>query len=505
VTATSVTDLATSITATVNLTPVTIQVSPPYLQLQAAQTQQFTAFVTDANNPAVVWNIAPNVGTISASGLYTAPSVITNPQLITIMATSVADPLRVATAILSLTQSGATTSGLRFKPITPCRLMETRPEYNVEGRTGPFGPPFLNADETRTLVVTQSGTCKIPASARALFVNVTIVPIGPADYVTLWQSGVSRPPTWTVRSPAGVVLANSAIVQLGTDRGLNIYARNATNLLIDVSGYFTADPAESSLVYYPISPCRVIETRPDYRPQPGPFGPPSLAPRSTRRFRISESPDCPIPANAAAYSVTMTVVPSEPLSFLSAWPSGSSPPNVSTINSPDKRIIANSVIIPAGEEGAIDVLAYNRTDLVVDINGFFAPDTGSGLFYYPVPQCRLVDTANPGLGNIFGPPAIPANTVRTVPIRSSSCALGSTTVVGAYALNMTALPNGQSLPFITAYPTGHPRPNASQLNAFEGQVISDAAIVPAGTNGSIDIFTYQATNLVLEISGFFGR
>ncbi|MBL8216082.1 MAG: VCBS repeat-containing protein, partial [Bryobacterales bacterium] len=78
-------------------------------------------------------------------------------------------------------------SGLRFVPLTPCRLMETRALYNYEGRTGAFGPPGLNAAETRTMVPSQSNVCQVPATAKAYVVNVTVVPLnGGVNFATLW-------------------------------------------------------------------------------------------------------------------------------------------------------------------------------------------------------------------------------------------------------------------------------------------------------------------------------
>jgi hypothetical protein len=42
-------------------------------------------------------------------------------------------------------------------------------------------------------------------------------------------------------------------------------------------------------------------------------------------------------------------------------------------NAPTGTVLANAAIVPAGTSGAIDVLATNTTDLIIDINGYFAP------------------------------------------------------------------------------------------------------------------------------------
>jgi hypothetical protein len=41
------------------------------------------------------------------------------------------------------------------------------------------------------------------------------------------------------------------------------------------------------------------------------------------------------------------------------------------------------------------------------------------------------------------------------------------------------------------------------LNSFDGSVVANAAIVPAGANGAIDVFVTDATDLVLDINGYF--
>ncbi|MBL8230020.1 MAG: hypothetical protein JNL98_16140 [Bryobacterales bacterium] len=343
-----------------------------------------------------------------------------------------------------------------------------------------------------------------PSNAVAYVFNITLVPRGPADFVTVWPAGETRPAFWSIRSPDGQIVANSAIVKQGTGGAVQVYSSNDTDILIDIVGYFTDSTAISNLAFYPITPCRVVETRSDYRQPPGPFGPPSFGNRETRRFRLPSSPHCQIPT-AAAYALTMTTVPPGPLQFLTAWPAGGAQPNISQMNSPGGRVLANSVIIPANSDGSIDVFSFDRSDLVVDITGYFAPDNGQGLLYYPVTQCRLINTLDGSFPGSFGPPIMESETTRTVPIPASTRCSGVPSTARGYVVNATALPNGSPMPFLTLWPTGQPRPNASTLNAFQGQVVTNQAIVPAGTNGAIDVYAFRRTHVVLEISGYFGR
>ena len=106
--ATSVADTSQSASVTLQLVPagtVSVNVSPLVANLSASQTQQFTATVVGNSNTAVIWSMAPSVGSLS-NGLYTAPSVITAAQSVTITATSVADSSKSASATVQLAAPG---------------------------------------------------------------------------------------------------------------------------------------------------------------------------------------------------------------------------------------------------------------------------------------------------------------------------------------------------------------------------------------------------------------
>ncbi len=102
--ATSVADPMKSATATVNVSSgqvVSISVSPTSVTLATGQSTQFTATVTGTSNTAVDWSLLDTEfgGSISSSGLFTAPSRITGQApTIRIQAKSVADPSKTAIA-----------------------------------------------------------------------------------------------------------------------------------------------------------------------------------------------------------------------------------------------------------------------------------------------------------------------------------------------------------------------------------------------------------------------
>jgi hypothetical protein len=101
---------------------INVSVSPPTASLGQSQTQQFTATVTGGSTTTVTWSLAPaGLGTISSSGLYTAPATITTTQQVTVKATSNADNVTNGTATVTLNPPTGT--------FTPIRVNAGGPAY----------------------------------------------------------------------------------------------------------------------------------------------------------------------------------------------------------------------------------------------------------------------------------------------------------------------------------------------------------------------------------------
>jgi hypothetical protein len=372
---------------------------------------------------------------------------------------------------------------LRLVPIAPCRVVDTR------NSNGQFGGPPLQGGLERDFSIPQS-SCNIPDTAAAYSLNVTVVPHGPLGYLTVWPRGETQPLVSTLNSYDGRVKANAAIVPAGTQGAVSFYVTDTTDLVLDIDGYFVP-VGTSMLAFYPLPPCRVADTR----GASGDLGGPYLKGGVPRAFPILEASSCNIPSTAQGYSLNFTAVPHGHLGYLTVWPTGQQQPTVSTLNAPTGAITANAAIVPAGTAGEISTFAYDDTDLIIDINGYFAPPGQGSLSLYPVQPCRVLDT-RPPLGNgafngTLNPP---------VGVLASACAPPSQ--AQAYVFNATVVPSG-SLGYLTLWPDGISQPLVSTLNASDRAITSNMAIVPAGTGGKIDAFAYGLTNLILDISSYF--
>jgi len=137
---------------------------------------------------------------------------------------------------------------------------------------------------------------------------------------------------------------------------------------------------------------------------------------------------------------------------------------------------------------------------VVDINGYFAAPASNGLNFYTLNPCRLVDTQH--TVGTFGGPTMTGGATRSFSLPLASCGLPSPEAQ-AYSLSITAIPQGV-LGYLSTWPTGTNQPVVSTLNAWKGQAVANAALVPAGTNGAVSVFVTSTSDVIIDTAGYFG-
>lgn len=395
----------------------------------------------------------------------------------------------MAVALLVAPLAAQTPPPSRFVPLPPCRLVDTRLPDSTRGG------PYIVGKTSRSFPLVYS--CGIPPFTVAAYsLNITAIPKTLLGYLTVWPAGSPQPFVSTLNSPTGRIVANAAIVKASPDGAISVYASDATDVVIDVNGYFAASTsiafATTSSGFYPVAPCRAVDTR----GQTGSLGGPTIGGAQSRQFPLSGV--CGLPASAVAYSLNITAVPDGPLGFLTVWPAGQAQPGVSTLNSVTGAIVANAAIVPAGVNGDIQVFATDPSHVVIDVNGYFGAAQGSGLSFYPIDPCRAVDTR--GATGPFGDPPLGPGKIRTFPFATNPC--GRFPNAGAYSLNVTVVPPGQLL-FLTLFPAGPPAPYVSTLNSLDGLIVANQAIVPASATGSVSVLVTNVTDLVLDINGYF--
>jgi hypothetical protein len=199
-------------------------------------------------------------------------------------------------------------------------------------------------------------------------VNFTVVPSRPLGYLSTWPAGQSQPFVSTLNALNGEITSNAAIVPAGDQGAINVFVTDPTDVIVDVNGYFAPPGSPGALNYYPVTPCRAVDTRLGS----GPFGGPLMNAGQARTFYLADT-SCGIPPSAEAFSLNATVVPVSTLGYLSLWPNVTQQPIVSTLNALDGSIQANAAVVAAGAGASVSAYATNMTALILDVNGFFAP------------------------------------------------------------------------------------------------------------------------------------
>jgi hypothetical protein len=121
---------------------------------------------------------------------------------------------------------------LAFYTLPPCRILDTR------NAPGSLGGPALFPGWQRSFTVT--GTCGIPATAKAVTVNLTVVASAPG-YLTLYPGDAATPGTSSINFSIGQVRASNAVLALAGDGTGTLTVLNGSSgsnhFILDVNGY----------------------------------------------------------------------------------------------------------------------------------------------------------------------------------------------------------------------------------------------------------------------------
>lgn len=150
--------------------------------------------------------------------------------------------------------------------------------------------------------------------------------------------------------------------------------------------------ASADLVYTPVTPCRILDTR--VAGGAIPAGTSRGYDVSTWWFSTFEPQggvdgDCNIPARPAAVAVNLAAVSPASAGYLTAYPHGEDQPLAATVNYPAGGVTSNEVLITVSATGTYDMRVYShrQSHVVGDIVGYYmAPEATT-------PDCELVETS----------------------------------------------------------------------------------------------------------------
>ena len=249
------------------------------------------------------------------------------------------------------------------------------------------------------------------------------------------------------------------------------------------------------------APVRLLDTRPSSF-----IGPANLV-GPYPQFSIIDLPISSagvIPPTATSVAVNVTSTDSTSQFYVQALPTlGGAIGTFSTINvALPGQIRPNFAVVPLGQ-GSISIFIPTGGNIIVDAMGYFTPSaaTAAGRFV-PINPHRALDTRPSEQGPVptgwvaHQPAASEAVRVE-VPASAGVPAAG----VSALVVNVTATePVGAG--YLQALPTGTPPGGTSNVNYATGETAATHAIVPLGADGTISVFTSNASHIVVDIMGY---
>jgi subtilisin-like proprotein convertase family protein len=267
------------------------------------------------------------------------------------------------------------TNGLYFHPLPkPVRLLETR--AGESGCNTPGAPIQANTDTVQSSYLICDGVT-IPNTARAIVGNATVVNSSFNGFLTLFPADVTRPFVANSNFAAGQIVNAPFTVGLSPTGQFKMYSTSATDLVVDVIGYYSADATDANgagLMFSSLPhPVRLLETRPGEVGCTTPAATISAGTSMTQNAR-GVCDGVTIASSALAIAGNATTVSPVSGGYLTFWPSTATQPLVASSNYTAGQILNRHFIVGLGSgDGAFKIYTSATTHLVIDVSGYFAP------------------------------------------------------------------------------------------------------------------------------------
>ncbi len=438
------------------------------------------------------------VSTVPQSPAITVPAGATS-AVLTGLRPGVSYTVRVAaqtaagtgTAVAAPAAVRTQAPGGSYVALNPARLLDTR---------SGFGAP---AGTTQLVSLAVTGRGGVPASGvSAVALNVTVTGPRSGGYVTAYPAGVTRPLASNLNFPAGATQANLVVVQVGAGGKVELYSSAVTQLVADVSGYYTTTAAASPStgLFHALPPSRLLDTRNGTGGAAAPVG-------SGKSIGLQVTGVGGVPATGvSAVVLNATVTGPTAGGYVTVYPAGTARPTTSTLNFSPGQTIANRVVVRVGQGGMVTLFNFaGNTHLVADVTGWYTDGTDAsagGSYYVALPLYRLVDTR---IGT--GAPAAAVGPGGVLPVQVAGQnglpAANTSMPATAAALTVTVAGNTGGM-YATVYPSLSARPLASDVNAPQDRVIANLTLGALGVDGAVDVYNSGGdSEFVVDLSGYF--
>lgn len=271
--------------------------------------------------------------------------------------------------------------------------------------------------------------------------------------------------------------------------------------------------------FHPVAPVRILDTRKDIGLTGGPVRPGDGSLDTTNAVARAAERDnhdlvvtgvAGIPSEGvAAVLLNVTAVDPSGEGFITVGPRPAGTgnlfddqnsygpwPDASNINLRAGAVTPNLVLAPVGAGGIVRFHVFGATTHVLaDVAGWFSHDPlRPGVGFTGVRPSRILDTRHDPAGGFS------AGERRTVRVTGRAGVPADATAV---VVNLTAVaPSGDG--YVTAFPSGTPLPDVSNLNLARGVTRPNLSVIRLGADGSIDLAVAEtSTDLLVDVFGYY--
>jgi hypothetical protein len=359
--------------------------------------------------------------------------------------------------------TGAPTAGAAggFVPITPTRVLDTR--IGLGGTTGPVGTGCVVRVPLATLA---------PSDAIGVAATLTVTDAEGVGFATAYPCGSPRPFVSNVNTRADSPVPNLVLAPLDVTRELCVFTSLVANLIVDVTGWFTANGGQ----FHDVEPVRALDTRTDSE----------LVDADTV---VTLSLDALVPPYATAIAVNLTITQTQAPGYATAFPCGSPPPIASNVNFIAGEDRAAQAIVGLGNR-SLCVYLSAAAHVIVDVWGWLGGGDGARLV--PAAATRLADSRT-GAGGWSTPLA--AGETRALEIGQQPG--GTHSVV----LDVVAV-DAEGAGYLTIYACGAQPPPTSSINYSGAGAVMNLVTAPLGSGGQVCVYSSAQTHVVIDLFGY---
>jgi hypothetical protein len=415
-----------------------------------------------------------------------------NVALITI--TDPAGNTDTITQTITVNSGGATLEGATgFNPVGPVRVFDTRVGHSSDALRAVAKEQVSVRNVLEVQLIDIAGY--VPESGvGAVSLNVATRSDG-AGFITVYPCG-RRPAVSSLNFAAGQTVGNAVISPVSVDGTVCFFSSTPTDIVVDMNGWFAAGSA-----FNPVGPGRVFDTRVGQSPDAlRAVAKEQVSVRNVLEVQLIDIAGYVPGFGVGAVSLNVTSTGSGGAGFITVYPCGRRPA-VSSLNFAAGQTVGNAVIAPVSADGTVCFFSSTPTDIVVDMNGWFA----AGSAFNPVGPGRVFDTRvgqSPDALRDVIKTKLGANTMIEVKLTDLA---GFVPGSGVSAVSLNVVVTGpDAAGFITVYPCGR-RPAVSSVNFAAGQTVGNAVIAPVSSTGTVCFYALATTDLIVDINGWFAN